>query len=173
MNFDSIVCFFNHPFFIVVRGITSILIIAGFCYTGYLVIKGVLPVWYRLGLGLSKRRIAVFGSIENFESIKNTLSDSKIFKEENVVHISADNIDKAKDETIFLVDWQTFGDKIEQVFSARKNHQTPIIIYAKPTSVPQDKMNDIGNRANTVVVNFRGRLLNDLLTSLITTSYER
>lgn len=78
-----------------------------------------------------------------------------------------------KDETIFLVDWETFGDKIEQIFSARKNHQTAIVIYAKPASIPQEKMSDIANRANTVVVNFRGRLLNDILTSLITTSYDR
>ena len=35
------------------------------------------------------------------------------------------------------------------------------------------KMNDIANRPNTVVVNFRGRLLNDILTSLITTSYDK
>ncbi len=165
-----IVNFFNHPFFIIIGGIATILMIGGFCYTGYLVIKGVLPVWYRLGLGLSRRKIAVFGSLETFESIKNTLSDSKIFKQENILHISGDNIDKAREESLFLVDWQSFGDKIEQVFSVRKNHQTAIVIYARPASIPQDKMNDIGNRANTVVVNFRGRLLNDILTSLITTT---
>jgi len=114
-----------------------------------------------------------FGSVEIFESLKNSLIDSNIFKKKNIIHISSDNIDKAKDETIFLVDWETFGDKIEQIFSARKNHQTAIVIYAKPASIPQEKMNDIANRANTVVVNFRGRLLNDILTSLITTSYDR
>lgn len=47
------------------------------------------------------------------------------------------------------------------------------MIYAKPASIPHEKMSDIANRANTVVVNFRGRLLNDVLTSLITTSYDR
>ncbi len=162
--------FFNHPFFVIIGGLATVSMIGGFCYTGYLIIKGVSPVWYRLGLGLSKRRIAVFGSLEIFESIKNTLTDSKIFKQENIVHINDGNIDKAREESLFVIDWQSFGDKIEQVFSVRKNHQTAIVIYAKPASIPQDKMNDIGNRANTVVVNFRGRLLNDILTSLITTS---
>jgi hypothetical protein len=47
------------------------------------------------------------------------------------------------------------------------------VIYAKPASIPPDKMDNIANRSNTVVVNFRGRLLNDILTSLITTSYDR
>ena len=49
-----------------------------------------------------------FGSVEVYESIKASLLDSKIFKEQNVIHIKLDNIDKAKDETIFLVDWDTF-----------------------------------------------------------------
>lgn len=173
MTLANIINFFNHPFFIVVGGLATILMIFSFLYVAYLVIKGVFPVWYRLGMGLSKRKVAIFGSVEVFESVKASLTDSKIFKEKNVVHIKLDNIDKAKDETIFLVDWETFGNKIEQIFSARKNHQTAIVIYAKPTSIPNEKMSDIANRANTVVVNFRGRLLNDILTSLITTSYDR
>ncbi|MDO8444343.1 MAG: hypothetical protein Q7S80_02465, partial [bacterium] len=138
----------------------------------YLVIKGVVPVWYRLGIGLSKRRIAVFGSADAFKSLETSILDSKIFRGK-IIQITQDNIDKAKDETLFLVDWESFGAKIDQVFSARQNHQTAVVIYAKPASIPPEKMNEIANRANTVVVNFRGRLLNDVLTSLITTSYER
>lgn len=169
---DSIIGFFNHPFFIVVGGIATIVMIGVFLYTVWLVVVGVFPVWYRLGIGLSKRKVAIFASTENFGNIKASLADSMIFKEKNVIHITLDNIDKAKDQTIFLVDWETFKEQIEQVFSARKNHQTAVVIYAKPATIPQEKMNDIANRANTVVVNFRGRLLNDILTSLITTSYE-
>lgn len=170
---DSIINFFNHPFFIIVGGATTIVMIVGFLYTAWLVFIGVLPVWYRLGIGLSKRKIAIFGTTEAFESLKSSLIDSNIFKDENIVHIKPENIDKAKGETVFLVDWETFGEKIERVFSARNNHQTAIVIYAKPASIPHEKMNDIANRANTVVVNFRGRLLNDILTSLITTIYDR
>lgn len=170
---DSITAFFNHSFFDIVGGFTAIFAIGSLFYTIVLVARGVIPVWYRLGIGLSKRKIAIFSSLENFENIKASLIDSKIFKEKNIVHITLNNIDKAKDQTIFLVDWETFEQKIEQVFSATKNDQTAIVIYAKPASIPQDKMNDIANRANTVVVNFRGRLLNDILTSLITTIYRR
>ena len=169
---NAIIAFFNHPFFIIVGGIASLFMIGAFAYTAYLIIKGVFPVWYRLGIGLSKRKVAVFASREAFESIKTSLVDSMIFKDKNVIPITLDNIDKAKDQTIFLIDWETFKEQIEQVFSARKNHQTAIVVYAKPASIPPEKMIDIANRANTVVVNFRGRLLNDILTSLITTSYK-
>ena len=170
---QSLIVFFNHPFFIIVGGLATLSMIIVFFYTVYLVIKGVLPVWYRLGLGLSRRRIAIFGSLESYESIKSSLTDSEIFRDDNIVHIGQDNIDKAKDETIFLVDWESFRDDIEKIYSARKNHQVAIVIYAKPQSIPHEKMNDIANRTNTVVVNFRGRLLNDILTSMITTSYKK
>lgn len=171
--FIQITNFYNHPLFIIVGGLTVTLGVLGFLYKVICWIFGITPIVFRLGIALWKRRVAIFGSVEVYESIKASLLDSKIFKEQNIIHIKLDNIDKAKDETIFLVDWDTFGDKIEQIFSVRKNHQTAIVIYAKPASIPQDKMNDIANRANTVVVNFRGRLLNDILTSLITTSYDR
>jgi hypothetical protein len=170
---NSVTVFFNHPFFIVAGGMGTILMICFLIYTIFLVLKGIVPVWYRLGIGLSKRRVAIFASNDNFENIRASLLDSLIFKEKNIVHIPSSNIDKAKDQTIFLVDWETFKDEIEQVFSARKNHQTAVVIYAKPASITSEKMNDIGNRPNTVVVNFRGRLLNDILTSLITTVYEQ
>lgn len=170
---DSVISFFNHPFFIVVGGMATVIMIGGFLYTIWVVVSGVFPVWYRLGIGLAKRRVAVFASMERFEEIKILLVDSTIFKEKNIVHITLNTIDKAKDQTIFLVDWETFKEQIERVFSCTKNHQTAVVIYAKPGSIPQDKMNDIANRTNTVVVNFQGRLLNDILTSLITTSYER
>jgi hypothetical protein len=170
---NQLAVFYNHPLFIIVGGLTVTLGVVGFLYKVICWIFGITPIILRLGIALWKRKVAIFGNVEIFESLKSSLVESKVFKEKNIVHIKADNIDRAKDETIFLVDWETFGEKIEAAFSARKNHQTAVVIFAKPASIPQEKMNDIANRANTVVVNFRGRLLNDILTSLITTSYDR
>lgn len=164
--------FFNHPFFIIVGGITVIVSMVGILYGIITWVLGITPVVFRLGIALRKRKVAIFASNDSYNSLRNTLLDSKIFNANNIIPITDDNIDKAKDETIFLVDWKTFSSKIETVFSARRNHQTTIVIYAEPASIPQEIMKDIANRANTVVVNFRGRLLNDILTSLITTSYD-
>jgi hypothetical protein len=164
--------FYNSPPFTIIGGITVTLMFIALIYRLACWTFGITPIVFRLGIALWRRKVAIFGSADRFESLKMSLIDSNIFKKKNIIHISSDNIDKAKDVTIFLVDWETFGDKTEQIFSARKNHQTAIVIYAKPASIPQEIMNDIANRANTVVVNFRGRLLNDILTSLITTSYD-
>lgn len=100
----TVINFFNHPFFIIVGGLTTILMIAGFLYTAYFVIKGIFPVWYRLGMGLSKRKIAVFASTE-FESLKSMLVDSKIFEGKNVIQINKNDLNKAeKDIRLFIID---------------------------------------------------------------------
>ena len=167
----EIINFFNHPFFIIVDGIATVLMIIGFCYTAFLIIKGVFPVWYRLGIGLSKRKIAVFAKDE-YGSLDSMLTDSKIFT--TTIQINKNDLKKAEKETIFLVHWKEFKDKIDDILLLKKD-STPLIIYAPQEEgfIDRDIMKKINSHRNSVVVNLRGRLLNDILTSLITTSYDK
>ena len=169
----NIVDFFNHPFFIVIGGISTLLMIIVFFYTSFIVVKGILPVWYRLGIGLSKRKIAVFASGE-FESLKSMLVDSKIFKDNNIIQIDKNSLKKAENETIFLMHWLDYQDKIDDILNIKKD-STALIVYAPQDEgrIESDKMKEINSHRNTIVVNFRGRLLNDIMVSLITTGYEQ
>lgn len=167
-----IIDFFSSPIFGIIGGITTILIMLGLIYKIICRFFSITPIVFRLGIALWKRKIAIFSSLEKYESLKLILVDSNIFKERNILHIKKDNIEKAKDLSVFLVDWEDFWSEIETIFNARKNHQTPIVIYTKPWIIPPEQINIIANRPNTVVVNFKWRLLNDVLTSLITTSYD-
>ncbi|KTD25067.1 hypothetical protein [Legionella maceachernii] len=169
---NPILSFFNHPFFSIIGGVTVLFAVLAFFYKICCWFLSIAPVVLRFGNALWRRDIAIFSSNDGYTSLKQTLKDSGIFKESNIEQIPNDNIERCKNKTIFLVDWDSWGDKIEQVFNARRDHQTAVVIYAKPASISSEKMNDIGNRPNTVVVNFRGRLLNDILTSLLTTSYD-
>lgn len=168
---NTIISFFNHPFFIIVGGVATILMIIGFCYTAFLVIKGVLPVWYRLGIGLSKRKIAIFAKDE-YQSLSDMITASKIFT--TTIQIHKNDIKKAEKESVYLVHWHEFQDKIDDILSIKKD-TTPLIIYAPQEEgfIDKDIMKKINSHRNSVVVNLRGRLLNDILTSLITTSYEK
>jgi hypothetical protein len=163
----------NHPLFAIIGAATTILIFFGIIYRTACWIFCITPIAFRFGIALQKREVAIFGDDAAFGNLRECLVDSKIFKNKSIIHIRSNNIDKAKDKSIFLIDWSSAEKDIEEIFVARKNHQTPVVIYAKPSTIPQDKMTDIAKRANTVVVNFRGRLLNDILTSLVTTSYDR
>jgi len=150
--------------------------IIGFISTGagvYLFLSGIGPLLLRLGNALWKREIAVFAEPHRFAELKQVLLDSKVFNEKNIIHIAAHNFDRAKGVTIFLVDWHSCQHNIEDVFRLRSNHQTPIVIHAKPGTIPIPVMDDIANRLNTDVVNFKGRLIYVILMFLITTAYEK
>ncbi len=170
---EEIIHFCSNPLFEIMGAITTILMFISFVYGIACWFFCITPIAFRFGIGLQKREVAIFGNDKAFGELKECLTDARIFKEKNIIHIRDNNIDKAKDKTFFLVDWSSLDNNIGMIFNVRKNHQTPVIIYAKPGSIPQDIMSDIANRTNTIVVNFKGRLLNDILTALVTTNYNK
>ncbi|KXK10607.1 MAG: hypothetical protein UZ14_CFX002003215 [Chloroflexi bacterium OLB14] len=165
--------FFNHPFFIVVGGMATISSILATIYTLYLIIKGIFPVWYRLGLGLSTREIAIFADTE-FDSLKSLLVDSKIFQEKNITKIDSKSIKKAEKITLFLVHWKSFKDEFEEILRVKKD-TSALIVYAPQDEgfIDKDVITKINLERNALIVNFRGRLVNDILTCMITTSYHK
>lgn len=164
--------FFNHPFFIVVGGLTVLFATLIIIYKIICITLGITPLVFRIGKAIWRRKVAIIGNSEAYSSLKDCITDTGIFKSNNVVHIPLDNIEKAKKYTIILVDWETSSSQIDNIFLTRQNHNIAVIIFAKSGSIPPEKMVEIANRSNTVVVNFKGRLLNDILNSIITTSFE-
>ena len=171
MEVKAIAEFFNHPFFMIMGGLATLIIIGSSFYTLYLISKGVIPVWYRIGIGLSKRKVAIFAD-ENYSDLDNLIKSSKIFNA--TIKIHKNDIKKAENETIFLVHLGEYEDKIDEIISIKKA-STPLIAYAPAQTgkVKQDYLNKINDQPNGVIVNFRGRLLNDIFTSVITTSYDK
>jgi hypothetical protein len=169
-----IVNFFGNQFFIIIGGGSTLLMIGGSLYTVFLIIKGVLPVWYRLGRGLSKGRIAVFASTE-YGSLESMLVDSNIFKKKNIMQINGNDIKKAEKADLFLVHWKDYATKIDEIIEIKKDG-IALIVYAPQSEGRIEEpatLAKINNQRNSIIVNLRGRLLNDILISLITTSYER
>ncbi|MCI5120962.1 MAG: hypothetical protein D3908_07215 [Candidatus Electrothrix sp. AUS4] len=170
---QTVISFFSHPFFVIVGGLTTVSAIAGAAYTLYLLIKGVFPVWVRLGLGLSKREIAVFAEGE-YGNLRDILVDSGIFKAKNIKKIDKQLIKKAETISLFLVHWKCFESEIDSIL-AIKRYSDALIIYAPQHEgfIDKDILSKINAQPNSIIVNFRGRLLNDILISIITTSYSK
>ncbi len=133
--------------------------------------KGISPALLRLGKGLANRKIAVFAENDNFSSLKSLLVDSKLFNANNVTQITRKELRKAEDFSLFLAHWKDISSDLEIILSAKKDG-TALIIYAPQEEgfVPSESIEEINKHRNVILVNFRGRLLNDIVTSLITTS---
>lgn len=150
---------------------STIIVILSAIYALILWARGIAPVLIRLGNGLSRRKIAVFAKGDMLHSLESLLHDCKLFTRANVIGIATvGDVGKAEKATIFLVNWEDWGADIEAVLGQKKDGAA-LVVYAPPGSIPQDMMARLGNERNVAVCNFRGRLLNDLVTSMITTSY--
>jgi hypothetical protein len=167
-----IVDFFNHPVFIVLGGISTLITLVAVLYGIYLFVRGIFPVWFRLGTGLSKRKIAIFAEKE-FDDLRDMLVESGLFQKENVIKIEKQSIKKAQRMTLFLMHWKSFEGEIEKILEMKKL-ETALIVYAPQSEGFIDKpmMERISQERNSIVVNLRGRLLNDILVSMITTGYK-
>jgi len=138
-------------------------------------IQGVSPVVRSLGNGLRKRKIALFARNENLAGVREALMRSTLFREENIIGIErAEDIGSAEDASVFLMYWSDWADHLGLILN-KKSDATPLIVYCPPTVGPISKgdMEKIGAHRNTAISNFRGRLLNDIVTAMITTSYEK
>ena len=151
---------------------SAILVISLFIAVG-LWFRGILPVLLRLGNGLAKRKIAVFAKGDNTISLRNLLLDSGLFSNRNIKEITTKgDIDAADNTTLFLVYWPDWKDYLGDILR-RKNDETALVIYAPRDlgGIPENEMKTLNEKRNVMVTNFRGRLLNDLVVSMITTTY--
>ena len=171
---DLLVNFFNHPFFIIIGGVSVVIIVISFLYSLYLIIRGIIPVWYRLGKGLARRNIAIFAEAEEFNSLKDMLVDSRLFKPKNIHQIQINNIKKADNYTVFLVHWSKYKNNINDIVTMKKD-STALVIYSPQNEgmIDSENLNLINSHRNSIIVNFRGRLINDIFVSLITTVYSK
>jgi len=138
-------------------------------------IRGIAPALIRLGNGLAKRKIAIFAKSDNLSSLTSLLTDSGLILKSNIAHITKeDDFGKAESSTLFLVYWPDWKDKIIQIKNIKKDGEA-LVIYAPRSSgmIPEDIMGELDKGRNVTVVNFRGRLLNDIVTSMISTSYKK
>lgn len=170
---QQVVNFFNHPFFMIVGGLLSLVAVIGFFSTVYLMLKGIMPVWYKLGISLSKRKIAIFAD-EKFNELKDVLVDSGMFKEKNIIKIDMSSVKKAENISFYLLHYSFCKNRLNEIVSI-KNDSDAMIVYAPQDEgfIDKEVLSQLNLHRNTIIVNLRGRLLNDVLVSMITTSFTK
>lgn len=176
---ETIYQFFNYPFFVIVGGIFTVIILLGFIVNFIFLILGIWPLLWRLGFGRWTRKIAIVANDEVYGQLRKDLVNSGIFRENNISPITSKSLAEVKERDLLLVHYQSFSeDQIKTILSNKKSRAGMVFYYPEFSpkegkKIPDDMVKLIGDQENTTVVNFRGRLLNDIITTLITTSYEK
>lgn len=139
---------------------------------------GIFPLFLRLGFGRWSRKIAIIADDENYSSLKTDLVDTGIFREKNIYQIKNNTLAKVKETTLALVHYQSFSkDEIEMILSNKKSNAGFIFYFPEfvpgQNMIPIETVKLINNEQFTTVVNMRGRLMNDIVVTLLSTSYDK
>jgi len=156
----------------IVSTVITVVSLIFYIYLFVLWVRGIAPVLYRIGKGLSQKKVAILAKGDNLKSMDSLLKGSKLFRKKNIVGISTiSDLDNTDGKDIFLVYWSDWKDDITSILSKVK-HQTALVIYDPERSIPPDQWTELSKKINASVTNFRGRLLNDVVTSIITISQQ-
>lgn len=139
---------------------------------------GVYPLFLRIGFGRWTRKIAIAANTEKYASLRADLLETGIFREKNIYHIQNDSLAQIRVATLVLVHYQSFSEPEVKTILENKKTNAGFIFYfpefTPPTTViSPEMMRAINNQQFTTIVNMRGRLINDILVTLLSTSYEK
>lgn len=166
-------------FFIDIVGVlTTVFAICLFIWAIISWCMGVFPLFLRLGFGRWKRKIAIVANDEKYSSLKSDLVDTGIFRGKNIYHIKNDSLAKIKEATLALVHYQSFSeDEVKTILSNKKANAGFVFYFPEFTPptvvVSAAMMKAINEQQFTTIVNMRGRLVNDIVTTLLSTSYDK
>lgn len=154
--------------------ISTVIVLGGFLIGLVNWARGIFPAIFRLGKGLANRKIAILASGDNQSSLKSLLLDSGLFKKNNITEVtSMGDFGRAENSSVYLVFWHDWEDDFEKLFSRTKDG-TALIVYAplELGIISDEHLKLINEKRHATVTNFRGRLLNDIVISMITTGFD-
>lgn len=157
----------------IVGYISTILLILTITAAIWAWFRGILPSVLRLGVSLSKRKIAIVAKAGNATSLSSLLVQSKIFRNGNILAVNSINdLGMLEEASIILVHWSDFKDNYQAILN-KKRDSDALIVYAPQDEgrVPDEVINELSKHRNVTINNFRGRLINDVFVSMITSGY--
>tara|TARA_B100001939_G_scaffold241885_1_gene209297 strand:- start:77 stop:586 length:510 start_codon:yes stop_codon:yes gene_type:complete len=141
----------------------------------YWTLRGLTPALYRLGYGLWRRRIAIVAERDNYQNLEELLKGSKLFNKKNILAVRGKGqLESLNNIELVLINWPDCQQYFKNVLDAAPAN-AGIVVYAPPSGgrIPDEDMALLELRRSAIVSNFRGRLMNDIVTSMITTAYEK
>lgn len=162
-------------FFEIVGAATIVAAIIGGLATFFGWTMGIFMVMKRLGLGRWYRKVTIVSDTSGGESLKKDLVDSGVFRNKNIHIIGENNLSDVKNADLILLDyWSINSDKALTAIGNKQRH-AGLIVYSpmKKGRIADEVTERINDEPFTTLVNMRGRLVNDLLITLISTSYDK
>lgn len=129
----------------------------------------------RFGLALFGKKVAIFANADDYHIIESDLTSSGLIKKKNIERVSADQ--RANLNEALLIVFACRADNKEYINEVvnRKNSRCGLIVYCPsgPGVLSPQELTTINSSSFTTVCNFRGRLVNDVLLMMLSTSFKK
>lgn len=130
------------------------------------------PIW-RFGLGVAWRKVFIVAGGDSRSEIRNDLIRSGIVKERNIKMKTRGEIGDLKGARLLILEYGYLGEESVSDIISHKDPNCGVLVYAKPGEIPGKVMEELNLSQHVSVVNFRGRLVNEILLLLLSTSFTR
>lgn len=130
---------------------------------------------WRFGLALYGKKIMIVANDEDYHDLEEDLSDSGLIKRRNIQRVSDKHISKVKDALLLIVVYGYLNkDDFREIIN-RKSSRCGLIVHCPPEKgrINDDEMKLLSKTAFTALCNFRGRLVNDVLLMMLSTSFKK
>ena len=167
---------FDHKFFTIVGGIASLVSILTIFGLFIAWVLGVAPIAWKIGIARWRRKIGIAANAEYWNRLKSDLTKSGVFRETNIKHIPVSGIASVRDYSLILVHYDSFREEeIDELLRSKRSESGMVVFFPQflaneSRRIPDHMFKKINDRENTTVVNFRGRLLGDLVLTFVTTT---
>ena len=166
----------ENSYYIIQNIYTLILIISAvFAVLVAVILKlsGFVELLRRVGM-VGARKISIAADIDAFESLRRDILSAKFIKKKNINQIDAGHLSDVSKCNVVLVDYASIQEAGLRTILSKMQPDAGLIIYAKiPHRLPDDLMRKVCDSPYTIVANFRGRLVNDVLVALMTTPVKK
>ncbi|ADZ89955.1 hypothetical protein [Marinomonas mediterranea] len=143
-----------------------------------------VPILYRLGKALSSHEILIYAD-DRYEDLKETLEDSGLFDPKKIKKVGINNLDKIRSADICIVHYQCAKNSIikendrlnlqehqrdntiSRIINLKSNNNSLIVYAPHGERLQNEEFGLLDSKNNTALTNFRGRLVSDVLISMI------
>lgn len=173
MNDSIHICFSINDVLGLVGDIMTLGSIIAAAVVAYCAITGILRALWRFGLGVAWRKVHIIADADVRDELRSDLIGSGIIKKRNIATRTKGMTGNLKGACMFILDYEYLGeDEVLKILS-NKDFNSGALVYAKPGIIPEGVLDKLNTYQHVSVVNFRGRLVNEALLLLLSTSFTR
>lgn len=148
--------------------IALLVLIAGSC-------AGITQAMIRFGLALFAKKIAIIAGLDDFNDIRKDLVNSDLIKTRNIQHVTNKHLDEAQSALLMIIVHGYLSNEEFNAVVRGKKPQCGLIVYCPPEKgrIDEQSMKLLSMISFTALCNFRGRMVNDVLLMMLSTSFKR